>query len=353
MATRTASITQAHRTGSATRQRTDCRPLRVEASPGVLALLALLLAGCHAEHVQSSLHPAGPAAEHIAWLWWILLAVCTPVFMLVVVLTLLAIWRRPGSSRPSEPLGNRFIVICAIILPAIILFFFLFVSLEAMVTLEEPEEVVTIRVVGHQFWWEVHYPDHGIETANEIHIPVGAAVRLELQAADVLHSFWVPNLAGKRDLLAEHPNTFWIQADRPGTYRGQCAEYCGVQHALMAFYVVALPAEEFRAWLEEKQQPRPEPANEELARGREVFFQRGCNNCHAIQGTSARANVGPDLTHFGSRLSIGAGTLPNNHGNLAGWIVDPQAAKPGNRMPRSYLPADELHLLLDYLMSLQ
>ncbi len=312
-----------------------------------------LLAGCAGERTQSALHPAGPMAADIARVWWILFAVCTAVFVVVVLLMLLAVLRRGGHDRFRSPLGDKFIVVSGIIIPTFILAPLLFLSLGTTSNLRMPETSVTIEVVGYQWWWEVRYPDFGIVTANELHIPVGEPVRLEMTSADVVHSFWVPELGGKRDLNPGITTTFWIQADRPGVFRGQCAEYCGVQHAKMGFLVVALPVNDFATWVSERQEPHPEPVDERLLRGREAFFTGQCHACHAIRDTGATARVGPDLTHIGSRLSLGAATVPNNRGNLMGWIANPQPIKPGNLMPPTYLETDELHDLTDYLMSLQ
>jgi cytochrome c oxidase subunit II len=309
--------------------------------------------GCAEEHHQSVLHPAGPAAETIEWLWWLLFWVCAVVLVVVTVLTLWAIVAKPRARTGEPQLGNGFIVISGIILPSVILVVLLIFSLQANLRLRIPETQLTVRVIGHQFWWEIHYPDHQIITANEIHIPVGVPVKLELRAADVIHSFWVPHLHGKMDLLPEHTNFFWFQADKAGVYRGQCAEFCGVQHALMAFNVVAMEPLEFERWLEAQKHPPPPPMDEVLQRGQRAFFVHGCNTCHAIAGTEADARIGPDLTRIGSRLTIGAGTRVNNYANLSGWVANPQPIKPGNLMPPSFIPPEEFHALIEYLVSLR
>jgi cytochrome c oxidase subunit 2 len=203
------------------------------------------------------------------------------------------------------------------------------------------------------WWWEVRYPEQDIVTANEIHIPAGEPVRLELASADVIHSFWVPRLNGKRDLIPGMENVFWIQADEPGVYRGQCGEYCGAQHANMAFHVIALPRDEFNAWLAARTKLPPQPATAAAQRGAQIFRTAGCVQCHAIRGTQASGNAGPDLTHLGSRGTIGAAMLPNTRGNLAAWIADPQAIKPGIKMPRTFLAADDLQALVTYLEGLK
>ncbi len=345
------------------------RPLGVVAFGVVTAFLAL--AGCHADHRQSMLHPASSASSEIAGLWWFLFAVCTTVFVVVIGLLLMAIWGRPSASQPPSdargssgqdgslataprsPLGHRFIVVSGIIVPSLVLVALLVVSVRAQVALATPEPDFTIRVVGHMWWWEVRYPEHQIVTANEIIIPVGEPVRVELTSADVIHSLWVPNLQGKMDMLPGKINTTWLASNRTGTFRGQCAEYCGVQHALMGLHVRVLPRDEFDAWVADRQRAPKVEQTDSIRRGREVFFDVGCDSCHAIAGTEATGPRGPDLTHVGSRERIGAGLLPNNRGNLGGWISNPQAIKPGNLMPRTHIPAEDLHPLLDYLESLQ
>ena len=316
--------------------------------------MLLITAGCAGEPVQSALHPAGPAAAKIAVLTWIMTAVFTAVFILVIALTLRAVLRQRQAESAAPPLGRIGLIVAGgIVLPAVVVLPLYIYSLETSVALRMPKEAATIRVVGRMWWWEVHYPEHDIVTANEIHIPVGVPVRLELTSADVIHSFWVPSLNGKMDMIPGRTNQFWIQADKPGKYRGQCGEYCGTQHAKMAFVVVALPPDEFRAWVDERQTPHPEPATPQERQGKQVFLQAGCAECHAIRGTPAVGNAGPDLTHIGSRQTLGAATIPNTPGHLAGWIANPQAIKPGNKMPRTYVASDDLLALVAFLESLK
>ncbi len=192
-------------------------------------------------------------------------------------------------------------------------------------------------------------------TANQLHLPVGRPVELRVTSADVIHSLWVPNLNGKTDLLPEKINVTWIEAQQPGIYRGQCAEYCGLQHARMGLVVVALPRDQYDSWVSARQLPSSAPTSEHLQRGRELFFESGCNNCHTLRDAPAQGQgeVGPDLTHIASRQTLGAGVLANNRGNLSGWIANAQAIKPGNLMPPSYLESEDLHALVDYLMTLR
>jgi cytochrome c oxidase subunit 2 len=328
-------------------------------------LVALaLLTGCYGAPIQSALHPASGAAAEIARLWWLLFAICTAVFLIVMVLLVVAVYKGRGDHRetavaeepddlPGQPLAPAFVIVSGILVPAVILLVIFIASLNTSHALRRPETTLTIRVIGHQFWWQVEYPEEGITVANELTIPVGQPVRLEMTSADVIHSFWVPRLNGKMDLNPGHTTNFWIAADRPGEYRGQCAEYCGVQHARMAFYVVALPQEAFRTWVAERQAVPAQPVGDLLRAGQEAFFRTGCDQCHAIRGTRAQGRIGPDLTHMGSRLTIGAGTLPNTRGNLKGWIANPQAVKPGNKMPQMHVSPRDLHLLAAFLESLK
>jgi cytochrome c oxidase subunit II len=320
---------------------------------GLLAVLAGL-AGCGADF-QSALHPAGEDARRIAESWWVMLAVYGAVFLATLGLLLAALAAGRRERPPDGPPGGatRFVVVAGIVVPAAILLAMLVYSLALGLALRPPETALTIEVTGHQFWWDVRYPDHGVVTANEIHVPAGEPTRLLLRSADVVHSFWAPNLQGKMDLLPDEVNRFWLRPERPGTFRGQCAEFCGASHALMAFDVVVRPKEEHERWLAERAAPRPEPADPRARRGREVFLDAGCAACHAVRGTPAVARLGPDLTHVGSRRALGAGTTANDAPTLARWIAAPHAVKPGNRMPPSHLPEDDLEALVAWLGSLR
>jgi cytochrome c oxidase subunit 2 len=321
----------------------------------------LLLADSQAPF-QSTLHPAGPAAQEIARLWWVMLILFTGVFVLVIVLLGYALRSSRRSveagtipAPPTQPPdgSTRFIVFGGILLPVLVLTPLYAYSLISATRLRTPTEALTIRVVGHMWWWEVRYPDRGIVTANEIHIPVGQPVRLELASVDVIHSFWIPRLNGKRDMIPGAENAFWIQADEPGVYRGQCGEYCGTQHANMGLEVVALPPDAFEAWLAARSVPTSAPKTATIERGERVFVEAGCVQCHAIRGGRAAGNAGPDLTHLASRRMIGGAMLPNSRDAVASWIADPQTIKPGSKMPRTELTPDDLQVLLKYLGSLQ
>jgi cytochrome c oxidase subunit II len=213
-----------------------------------------------------------------------------------------------------------------------------------------------ISVTGHQWWWEVRYiddanPSRTFRTANEIHIPAGEPVEISLQAADVIHSFWIPKLAGKTDLIPGQINRTWIEADKPGVFLGRCGEYCGAQHAHMAMTVVADPPEKFRAWQDHQIASQP-PAVAETALAAQSTFTQKCGACHTVRGTSAFGILGPDLSHLMTRTSIAAGTLPNTPGHLSGWIADPQSVKPGAYMPRLDLSGPELNRVRTFLQTL-
>jgi cytochrome c oxidase subunit 2 len=216
---------------------------------------------------------------------------------------------------------------------------------------------VSIVVTGHQWWWEIEYedavPERHTVTANEIHIPIGRPVVLKVTSRDVIHSFWVPSLQGKRDLIPGYTTAVWLQADRAGRFRGQCAEFCGLQHAHMALDVVAEPQGDFDRWLDGLRQPARAPEDDSPRRGQDVFMTARCAGCHTVRGTEAHGQVAPDLTHIASRQTLGAGTLPNTAEHLRAWIRDPQASKPGNQMPPNPLAPAQIDDLLAYLDTLR
>ena len=245
------------------------------------------------------------------------------------------------------------IVVAGAIIPAIILVVVYAATVHAMSAFTGAgANPLAIQVIGRDWWWEVRYPENGITTANEIHIPVDRTVKLELTAGDVIHSFWVPELQAKQDAIPGQTNTLLLDAKQPGTYRGQCAEYCGLQHAHMALYVVAQSPAEYAAWAQMESAPPATPAGAAL-QGQQAFLKASCAYCHAIQGSSAGGKTGPDLTHLASRSTIGAGVLPNTTANLAGWIVNPQTFKPGSNMPPSSLAPADLQAILTYLQTLK
>jgi cytochrome c oxidase subunit II len=375
-------------------------PIRLLLRRAVAPAAVAILAGC--DGPQSALQPDGPAASVILNLGWGLLALSTFVVLLVVATLLWAIVRprrfrgelpplplspdlparrhegksdaELGGERGAGVLGEpiavsldnsesdrrsvRWVLAGGLVFPVIalsVLFVFTLTTLGAL-TLPGSTDL-TIDVIGKQFWWQVRYSDveavSDFETANEIHIPVGRRVLLRLHSPDVIHSFWVPRLHGKMDLIPGRMNSFWIQADRPGVYRGQCAEYCGVQHARMSLLVIAQEEPEFLAWARGQASPAAPPADSVASAGRDVFLSTACAACHAVRGTPATSEFGPDLTHVASRRTLGAVTLDNGIGAMGGWIADPQHIKPGVRMPAVPLDGDSFNALLHYMMSLR
>jgi cytochrome c oxidase subunit 2 len=279
------------------------------------------------------------------------------VFVVVVGMLAAGLWRRRRNDedpRRPVPWGEPFIIVAGVVIPAVVLTGVFFVSLRDMQVLSSPDEQaeLTIDVVGHDWWWEATYEPSGAVTANEIHIPAGRPVRVRLTTDDVIHSFWVPQLQVKVDMIPGKTNEMWLEADDPGRYRGQCAEFCGLQHANMIFYVVAQPPAEFDRWLDNVVLPAAEPESSSAARGEDVYMESTCVGCHAIGGTDAAATIGPDLTHVADRETLASGVIENNRDNLALWITDPQEVKPGAAMPPTDLSADELSDLLDYLEQL-
>jgi cytochrome c oxidase subunit 2 len=338
--------------------RKSCRHRRQCSSTGWLVngLLLGLLAGC--ANSPSALEPRGPAAAQIANLWWLLLGLGTFVFLAVVAFLSIGLLRRRRDT-PDEAgetrKGTRIIVWAGILAPVVILLIVFAATTRTLRVLATPERAadLTIHVIGHQWWWEVIYPQHGIETANELHIPVGQPVQIVLSTQDVIHSFWVPELHGKLDMIPGTTNAYWLQADEAGEYWGECAEFCGIQHAKMAFVVVAEPEADFTAWLNQQQQPAPAPTAALAQEGQQIFLSATCVQCHTIRGTQATGALGPDLTHLASRRTLGAGALPNTPGSLSGWIANPQHIKPGNLMPASNLTGSDLQALLAYLATLE
>jgi cytochrome c oxidase subunit 2 len=290
-----------------------------------------------------------------------MLGMCVVVYVLVMIALCIALVRRRRESDGSPETSARLTrnVSMAVALTAIVLIVIAASSAVAGRGVYSPSGAgaVTVDVVGHQWWWDFQYhdvtPSDVFTSPNELHIPVGVPVVIKAMSTDVIHSFWVPNLMGKRDLIPGIVTNTWIQADEPGVYRGQCAEFCGHQHAHMALNVVAEPMAEFQAWLRRQREPAIEPANDQERRGRDVFMHSTCVTCHAIRGTGAGSHVGPELTHVGSRLTLAAGTLPNARGHLAGWIANSQSIKPGNRMPPNVFTPDDFQALLAYVRSLR
>jgi cytochrome c oxidase subunit 2 len=306
----------------------------------------------------------GPRADAATALTWGLL--CLSAFVVVVIAALvligaLARWQRRAPSAAdlpaSRPRSGLSWIYVGIGLTSIALAVSIVWTVQVLAAVNSPSRpaAVTIEITGRQWWWEVRYlgpePKDEFITANELHIPVGQPVMVRLLSADVIHSFWVPSLTGKTDAIPGRANVAWLQADRAGVYRGQCTEYCGEQHAHMAVYVAADRPSDFAAWAARQRQGAAPPASAEALQGQAVFVRR-CGACHTVRGTEAGGLVGPDLTHLAGRKTIASGLLPNTVGNLDGWILDPQALKPGAKMPPIRLAPAELAAVTAYLEGL-
>jgi cytochrome c oxidase subunit 2 len=319
-------------------------------------LIALLLIACSG--AQSALDPHGPAARDILTATWIML-----VFFGLVTAAVLLLIARIVFGRRTENIDEahaiRYVLLGGAVFPAVVVsaLFFYSVILLAAHAPERAEARLTVEVTGEQWWWRVRYlgsqPSEHVVSANEIHIPTGQRVRIQLASADVIHSLWIPGLQGKTDLIPGRINVMWLQADERGIYRGQCAEFCGLQHARMSLHVVAHEPAEFQAWLANERRPASVSSDTTAAQGAAVFMSKGCASCHTIRGTGALGVLGPDLTHVAARNWLAAGTLRNTPGELAAWIANPQALKPGNRMPRVALDARELGALTNFLRTLR
>jgi cytochrome c oxidase subunit 2 len=317
-----------------------------------LVIVVPAMGGCSG--VQSALNAFGPQARHIEFLIWAFLIILTAVWFATVGALGWALIRK------RQPVAEAQItktITVAVAATAVILLVLTGLSYEAQSRLygSSDEPAISIRVTGHQWWWEVLYENGKDQsqifaTANEIHIPVNTPIRIRLTTADVIHSFWVPSLFGKMDLINGVENEIRFTADKTGTVRGQCAEFCGYQHAHMSLFVVVDDKDKFEAWRTAQVNPATSPAS---LTGEQIFLHRPCATCHQVRGTPASGHIGPDLTHVASRLSIAAGMLPFSRGTLAGWILDPQSMKPAAHMPAVDLAAGEVEPLIDYLGGLK
>jgi cytochrome c oxidase subunit 2 len=325
--------------------------------------MPLALASTLVQQAHSSLNPASPQMRLVDRLGDSMFITATIVFVLVMVALFWAAFRRRRTDPPVEdavgdrPMKTAVLLATGVTVAILFVFLFLDVSVGRTITKNPGDGALQIRVTGHQWWWEVQYrdslPKNWVTTANEIHIPVGRPVAFELRSTDVIHSFWPINLSPKRDQIPGNENSLWFQADSAGVYRGQCAEFCGHQHAKMAFLVIAEPPAQFAGWLADQRDTASTPTDSLARRGKDVFMGSSCVMCHAISGTPAGSRIGPDLTHLASRKTLAAGTLANTRENLTGWIVDPQVIKPGARMPPNQLSGPDLLALVAYLETLK
>ncbi len=347
----------------------------VEGSRGIrrcACIVALSWLACtvtvQAADNQSALAPAGIQAARIVRLWNLTLLVCTVTFALVLLALIVALWRTSRAARdsaaqapaaPRDEPGPRRAVRIATIASIIALIGLVGADIYTDRALSKlpVSDAVRIQVIGRQWWWEMRYLDARgkteFVTANELHVPVGRPVVIDLKSPDVIHTFWVPNLHGKKDMIPGRASTIELRADQPGRYRGQCAEFCGSEHALMAFFLTADVPADYERWREQRRQPAAPVADARLREGQTLFVQHACASCHTVAGTQASGTVGPDLTHVASRPTLAAGTLTNTRDNLLQWITNPYAAKPGTAMPATPLSPQDAQALIAYLESLR
>jgi cytochrome c oxidase subunit 2 len=324
-----------------------------------MAAYAVLLTGCGGN--QSALDVHGESAVHLKQLIVGIVAVCSAVWMIVMIVLIWALSRSKEERPYPNPTTERRLttVVTAAVGVTVIIITGLTIASYATTRalIQAKPGDLTIKISGQQWWWRVTYVDpdlaRSFDTANEVHIPVGQSVRLQLEAGDVIHSFWVPSLSGKQDLVPGHMNELTIRADRPGIYRGQCAEFCGLQHSHMAVLVIVEDAADYQRWVDAQRQRGVASNDQEAEAGKAVFMSKPCAACHTVRGTAASGTTGPDLTHIGSRQTIAAGLFDTTRGTLAAWIADPQTLKPGNNMPMVPLSSDELRQVSAYMASLK
>jgi cytochrome c oxidase subunit II len=320
---------------------------------------AIAVAGCGGS--QSPLAPKSGPAHDISTLWWWMLGIASVVFGGAVLLIVIAAIRRAREGLPllgvNEGATGRLVVLFGMVIPIVVLVaLFIVANLIVVPRTDSPKAgstQMTIEVIGHQWWWEVRYPGTTAVTANEIHIPARTRVNVVAKTADVIHSFWVPQLNRKVDMLPGYDNRVLLYASKPGTYRGQCAEFCGVQHAHMSLQVFADRPDQYRAWIANMARPAVAPSTPAQQAGQKAFLSNACASCHTLRGTPARGVLGPDLTHMATRATLAAVTIPNKTRDLSQWIADPQHVKPGNRMPGLNLSGTDYANLLAYLQGLR
>lgn len=332
----------------------------------LISPMVLLLAGC--DDAQSTYNAQGPAAERIVHLSWVMTILFLAISLAMWILVAWAAKRKPGTLAEHAPIdvkgGQGWIVVGGLLVPLVVLSFIFVWGLQLLSTfpIHEAMNQRTIKpdilVTGHQWWWEVQYldgpPNERFTTANEIHIPSNEPVMIELESADVIHAFWVPSLHGKVDMIPGHPNFIRIEASHPGTFQGECAEYCGAQHAHMRLLVVAQSPDEFEAWKEGQLKPAAEPTTPDAIAGEQIFLAGPCSMCHQVRGTGAGGRVAPDLTHLASRQMIASDTYPNNTAYLEAWVTHAQSLKPGALMPDlTQFSGTQLRQLVAYLQQLK
>ena len=320
-----------------------------------LLLLPPFLGLSACSSAPSPLNPASARADDLRWLWWVVIAAGVAVLAAVSTLLLWGVLRAPApeEERQDHPFGTHLVWIGGIIIPLVILGSVFGLSIARMSGSGGSTPALAIEVIGHQWWWEIRYPGSNFTTANEIHLPVGQRARVLVTSVDVIHGFWVPRLQGKIDAIPGQTNAIDLEADQPGDYRGECLVYCALQHANMNFVVIAEPRDAFDEWLRSQAAVSSPTTDQQILRGRQVFLSSACASCHTVAGTEANGTAGPNLTHVASRQQLAAGTIPNTAETLASWVVDPQAIKPGNKMPSESFATADLQALLAFLGSLK
>jgi cytochrome c oxidase subunit II len=331
---------------------------------GVWCVMSAVALGQTVHPVGNIFDPQATPAESVYHLSLLVIAVCAAIFFVVAGLLTFTIVRfrrrrHDNGNEPAQVYGSNRIEVAWTVIPVLIVLVLTMATARVVIAIQNkpaPKEALQVTVIGHQWWWEVRYPELGIVTANELHVPVStdanpALTFLKLQSADVAHSFWVPQLAGKTDLIPGRTNSMWIDPRQEGTFLGNCAEYCGLQHANMLLRVVVQPPADFKKWAaQEKTDGAYDPR---LEGARAMFLSLSCINCHTVSGTSASGTFGPDLSHLMSRATLGSGVIPNTEETLRAWVKDPQTIKPGNLMPNMQLNARELDEVVAYLASLK
>jgi cytochrome c oxidase subunit 2 len=315
--------------------------------------------GLYSTNTSTVFHPVSPQAKAISQLFFgtsIFLFVILGIVSFLVFYMIIRFRDRPGAPEAKQIFGSNAIEITWTVIPIaclVVLFILMVITIHhsdpAVPTGRKPD----LTVIAHQWWWEADYNYSGVVAANEIHIPVGKPWLVELKSADVIHDFWIPELARKEDVVPGHPNHMWLEASKPGTYLGACAEFCGTEHAWMRFIVVAQPQAEFDQWVKANLAIPPAPTQPLAVEGSKLFEERTCANCHTIEGTAANQTIGPDLTHIASRSILAAGALENSPANLAAWLHDPNEFKPGSHMPDLRLSAADVKALTAYLETLK
>ncbi len=338
------------RSGSGSRRRGAARALLL----GALVALVLVAAGC-AEGAPDIFRPGGSAGEEIKTLSIQIFAILAVV--LAVVWGLLAFviikYRRRPEAEVSQTRGNLTIEIVWTLIPAVIITVLLVLTVQTTRQIDLPDRGAQFTAVGHRWWWEFDFPDQGFKTANEVYVAAGRQTSIDVESVDVIHSFWVPQMGGKVDMIPGRVNHIRFVPLREGEYLGECSEFCGEQHGKMRFLFVVVSAEEYSAWVHRQAEPAAQPTGAEAVAGGKLIQTIACGSCHTIRGTPAKGTFGPDLTHFGSRRGIAAYSLPNTPQNLLAWLQDPQAIKPECLMPTIPLPLREQQQLVAYLEELK